>query len=200
MKYIFKIIIFFSCSFVFSQSDFSNSWEDFFSYNNAKDFVKVDNKLYVAVDNAIFIYNETDNTTVKYSSINGLSGKTVTTVNFDKISGNLIIGYDSGLIEIIDKNGKIHISSDIERLNITGNKQINHIFNNNGILYLSTPFGIVVYNTNLLQFGDTFFIGALTIGFLQQKTTSYLVLAQTIWFQKKQRQLKYWDLKFLVII
>lgn len=173
MKYIFKIIIFFSCSFVFSQSDFSNSWEDFFSYNNAKDFVKVDNKLYVAVDNAIFIYNETDNTTVKYSSINGLSGKTVTTVNFDKISGNLIIGYDSGLIEIIDKNGKIHISSDIERLNITGNKQINHIFNNNGILYLSTPFGIVVYNTNLLQFGDTFFIGANSSSVYVNQTVVY---------------------------
>lgn len=160
MKYIIRIIIFLSFSFGFCQSDFSKSWEDFFSYNNAKDFVKVANKLYVAVDNAVFIYNETDNTTVKYSSINGLSGKTVTTLNFDSASENLIIGYDSGLIEIIDKKGKIHVSSDIERLNITGNKQINQIFNYKGTLYLATPFGIVVYNTASLQFGDTYFIGA----------------------------------------
>ncbi len=173
MKYILRIIIFLSCSSVFSQSDFSNSWEDFFSYNNAKDFVKVDDKLYVAVDNAIFIYNETDKTTSKYSSVNGLSGKTVTTVNFDKISGNLIIGYDSGLLEIIGKDGKIHISADIERLDITGDKQINHIFNNDGTLYLSTPFGIVVYNTNTLLFGDTYFIGAGSTPVFVNQTAVY---------------------------
>jgi len=162
-----------TCSFVFGQKDFSNSWEDFFSYNNAKDFVKVDNKLYVAVDNAIFIYNETDNTTTKFSSVNGLSGKTVTTLNFDKASGNLIIGYDSGLLEIIDKDGKIHISADIERLDITGDKQINHIFNDNGTLFLSTPFGIVVYNTNTLLFGSTYFIGVGSTPVIVNQTVVY---------------------------
>jgi len=44
-------------------------------------------------------------------------------------------------------------------LSITGEKRINHIaaFGNN--LYLATPFGIVVYNIEKLQFGDTYFIG-----------------------------------------
>jgi len=173
MKYILGIFILLNFSLVFSQSDFSKSWEDYYSYNNAKDFVKSDTKIYVAVDNAIFVYNEIDNTTTKYSSVNGLSGKTVTTLTFDKSSGNLIIGYDSGLIEIIDKTEKIHISADIERLNITGDKQINHIYNNNGTLYLSTPFGIVVYNTLSLQFGDTYFIGAGSVPVFINQTTVY---------------------------
>lgn len=159
MKHILKLIIFLSYSIVFCQSDFSADWEDFFSYNNAKDFLKIDNQIYVAVDNAVFIYDETTKKTIKYSSINGLSGKTVTTLLFDSSSKNLIIGYESGLIEVIDKNGIIHISADIERLNITGDKQINNIFNQNGTLYLATPFGIVVYDTVHLQFGDTYFIG-----------------------------------------
>ncbi len=173
MKSIIKLIIFLSYSSVFCQSNFSADWEDFFSYNNAKDFLKVDDNLYVAVDNAIFIFNETSKKTTKYSSVNGLSGKTITTLFYDKASQNIIIGYDSGLLEIIDKNGKIHISADIERLNITGDKQINHIFNQNGILYLATPFGIVVYDTALLQFKDTYFIGSGSTPIFINQTTIY---------------------------
>jgi ligand-binding sensor domain-containing protein len=160
MKHLINLLFLLSFSLVFSQSDFSKNWEDFFSYNNAKDFIKVGSKLYVAVDNGIFIYDETTNTTTKYSSVNGLSGKTVTTVFYDESTDNIFIGYESGLIEIIDKQGIIHISADIERLNITGDKQINNIFKINDKLLLATPFGIVVYNTTSLQFGDTYFIDA----------------------------------------
>lgn len=160
MKHLINILFLLSFSLVFSQSDFSKNWEDFFSYNNAKDFIKVGSKIYVAVDNGIFIYDETTNTSTKYSSVNGLSGKTVTTVFYDESTDNIFIGYESGLIEIIDKQGTIHISADIERLNITGDKQINNIFKINDKLLLSTPFGIVIYNTTSLQFGDTYFIDA----------------------------------------
>lgn len=173
MKHIIKLIIFLSYSAVFCQSNFSADWEDFFSYNNAKDFLKVDDNIYVAADNAIFIFNETSKKVTKYSSVNGLSGKTVTTLLYDKVSKNIIIGYESGLLEIIDNNGKIHISADIERLNITGDKQINHIFNQNGFLYLATPFGIVVYDTALLQFKDTYFIGDGSIPIFINQTTIY---------------------------
>ncbi|MFK5889581.1 MAG: two-component regulator propeller domain-containing protein [Flavobacteriaceae bacterium] len=160
MKHLLNVLFILSFSLVFSQSDFSKNWEDFFSYNNAKDFIKVGSKIYVAVDNGIFIYDETTNTTLKYSSVNGLSGKTVTTVFYDESTENIFIGYESGLIEIIDKQGIIHISADIERLNITGDKQINNIFKINDKLLLATPFGIVIYNTASLQFGDTYFIDA----------------------------------------
>lgn len=173
MKHIIKLIVFLSYSSVFCQSNFSADWEDFFSYNNAKDFLKVDDNIYVAADNAIFIFNETSKKTTKYSSVNGLSGKPTNTLFYDKTSQNIIIGYDSGLLEIIDKNGKIHISADIERLNITGDKQINHIFNQNGILYLATPFGIVVYDTALLQFKDTYFIGDGSTPVFINQTTIY---------------------------
>ena len=58
----FKRLLFFfifSTSFVSAQIDYSDSWEDFFSYNNVKDFVKVDNMLYALSDNAIFTYDDT---------------------------------------------------------------------------------------------------------------------------------------------
>ncbi len=160
MKHLLNILFLLCFSGVFSQSDFSDNWEDFFSYNNAKDFKKVGSKLYVAVDNGIFIYDEETETNTKYSSVNGLSGKTVTTIFYDKLTENIFIGYESGLLETIDKQGNINISADIERLNITGDKQINNISKSGDKLFLATPFGIVVYNTTSLQFGETYFIDA----------------------------------------
>lgn len=141
-----------------SQTDFSNSWEDFFSYNNVKDFISTDTRIYAIADNAAFIYNiETDGID-KISSVHGLSGKETTSIHYSPLTKRFVIGYQTGLLEIIDENGAITVAKDIERLNITGEKQINHITEYNGNLYLSTPFGIVEYDIENLNFGGTFYI------------------------------------------
>ena len=143
---------------LFSQTDFSDKWEDFYSYNNVKDFVKIDDKIYAIADNAAFIYNISTNEINKISSVHGLSGKETTSIYFSESTKRFIIGYQSGLLEIIDENGKISIANDIERLDITGQKQINHFSEYENILYLSTPFGIVQYDIENLNFGDTYYI------------------------------------------
>ena len=143
---------------VLSQTDFSSSWEDFFSYNNVKDFIKIDNIIYAIADNAAFIQNSETGDMEKISSVHGLSGKETTSLYYSIATNRFIIGYQTGLIEIIDKNGKITVANDIERLDITGQKQVNHITEYNGKLYLSTPFGIVEYDINNLNFGDTLYI------------------------------------------
>ena len=141
-----------------SQTDFSNSWEDFFSYNNVKDFITTDTRIYAVADNAAFIYNIETGDMEKISSVHGLSGKETTSLHYSAATNRFIIGYQTGLLEIIDENGKITVANDIERLDITGQKQINDINEYNGNLYLSTPFGIVVYNIESLNFGDTYYI------------------------------------------
>ena len=157
-----SIFIFFSfLSFLtYSQVDYSNSWEDFYSYNNVKDFVKVDDIIYALVDNAVFTYNETTLETEKFSSIQGLSGETTSAIFYNETFKRLVIGYENGLIEVIDENGEITISSDITNFNQTGLKRINHISEFENTLYLATPFAIVEYNIEKLEFGDTFFIGS----------------------------------------
>ena len=157
-----SIFIFFSfLSFLtYSQVDYSNSWEDFYSYNNVKDFVKVDNIIYALVDNAVFTYNETTLVTEKFSSIQGLSGETTSAIFYNETFKRLVIGYENGLIEVIDENGEITISSDITNFNQTGLKRINHISEFENTLYLATPFAIVEYDIEKLEFGDTFFIGS----------------------------------------
>lgn len=144
---------------LFAQTDFSDKWEDFYSYNHVKDFVKKDQIIYAITDNAAFVYNINTNEVNKISSVHGLSGKETTSIFYSENTGRFIIGYQSGLIEVIDENGKITIANDIERLNITGQKQVSHISEFENFLYLSTPFGIVQYDIENLNFGDTYYIG-----------------------------------------
>ena len=159
MKNLFLLCILFFSLQVSAQTDYSDSWEDFYSYSNVKDFVKVDDVIYALADNAVFTYNTTTEQINKFSSVQGLSGETTKSIHYSKTFQRLIIGYENGLLEVVDNDGSITISSDIVNFNQFGRKSINHIKEFNNKLYLSLPFGIVVYDIEKLEFGDTYFIG-----------------------------------------
>jgi ligand-binding sensor domain-containing protein len=159
MKNHFFLVVIFISTLSFSQTDYSDSWEDFYSYNNVKDFIVVANRIYALADNAVFIYNIDTKETKKLSSVQGLSGETTTAIYYNTTFKRLVIGYQNGGIEVVDENNEITISSDIVNFNQSGEKSINHISGFETKLYLSTPFGIVVYDIEKLEFGDTYFIG-----------------------------------------
>lgn len=159
MKNILIFLLFLFSTSVYSQVDYSDSWEDFFSYNNVKDFIKVDNQIFALVDNAVFTFNETTSETKKISSIQGLSGEITSAIYYDAPTKRLVIGYENGLIEVIDEDNSITISSDLANFNQSGEKRVNHISGFGNTLYISTPFAIVEYDIEKLEFGDTFFIG-----------------------------------------
>ncbi len=159
MKKILILLLIFSSSITIAQEDYSELWEDFFSYNNVKDFVKTGQTIYALTDNAIFTYNILNQEIKKLSSVQGLSGETTKSIQYSSETNKLVIGYENGLLEVVDSDGSITSSSDIVTFNQSGEKSINHLFEHQGTLYLSTSFAIVEYDINQLEFGDTFFIG-----------------------------------------
>ena len=159
MKKIFSLYALIFSIAICAQTDYSASWEDFYSYNNVKDFTKVENVIYALADNAVFTYDVISGEIKKLSSVKGLSGETTTAIYYNKEFKRLVIGYENGLLEVVDDDGSITISSDIVNFNQSGEKSINHISAFNNKLYLSTPFAVVVYDIAKLEFGDTFFIG-----------------------------------------
>lgn len=158
IKKIFLSVLFPWC-LIFAQEDHSNSWEDFFSYNNVKDLVKVDNKLYALSDNAVFVYDFLNQEIQKISSVQGLSGEKTSSIHYSTETNRLVIGYESGLIEVVDSGGEMTTSADIVEFDQSGKKSINAICEHQGTLYLSTSFAVVEYDIVQLEFGDTFFIG-----------------------------------------
>ena len=85
--------------------DYSNLWDGHFSYLNIKDVSQGNDKIYAASENAIFTYDLVTNEINTISTINGLSGETISTLHYSEAFGLLLIGYENGLIEIvIDSN------------------------------------------------------------------------------------------------
>jgi sugar lactone lactonase YvrE len=159
MKKSIQLLILLIAISVNAQQDYSSNWEDFYSYNNVKDFVINNQTIYAIADNAVFKYKIASEQILKISSVNGLSGETITSIYYNENLDKIVIGYQTGLIEIIDSQNQVTVAKDIVNFNYSGNKAINNITEFNNKLYLSTSFAFVVYDLESLQFGDTYFIG-----------------------------------------
>ncbi|WP_299128569.1 two-component regulator propeller domain-containing protein [uncultured Winogradskyella sp.] len=145
-----------------SSQDFSTLWQAHFSYRDIVDVVEGEDKIYAAAQNAVFKYDVATGNIETITTVEGLSGEQITTIAYSKAFQYLIIGYQTGLIEVYSEtDGSVLSIVDIlEKQNITPiNKRINHFFENEGLVYISSDFGISVYDLQGLEFGDTYFLG-----------------------------------------
>ena len=160
---VFKIYLFvFGLTVSSYGQDFSTLWQGHYSYNNIVDVVKGENKIYAAAQNAIFQYDVLTSNLSTLTTIEGLSGEQITTLYYSEIYQYLLIGYETGLIEIFTETDEsvFSVVDILEKQNITpANKRINHFYENNGLVYISTDFGVSVYDLERLEFGDTYFLG-----------------------------------------
>ncbi|MFB9051833.1 ABC transporter substrate-binding protein [Formosa undariae] len=162
------------CPLISVAQDFSDSWEGHFSYNNIKDVTASESKIYAASENAVFTYNILTQETSTLSSIQGLSGELISTIHYSLDFEALVIGYENGLIEIfLEEDSKVLSVVDIvDKPTIPPtSKKINHFNENEGLIYISTNYGISVYNLNRLEFGDTYFIGDSGVQSVVTQTT-----------------------------
>lgn len=159
-----KLIVFLICLsplFLCAQ-DFSALWKGHFSYNSIKQVTQGNNKIYAASENAIFSIDMLSNEIKEINTVNGLSGETISTIYYSEAYKLLVIGYENGLIEIaFDNDDKILTLVDIiDKPTIPAtNKRINHFNGYGSVIYISTNYGISVFNLERLEFGDTYFIG-----------------------------------------
>lgn len=145
----------------FSQ-DYSDLWEGHFSFFNVKDISQGNNKIYAASENAVFVYDIATQEINTISTINGLSGETISTIHYSEMYNLLLIGHDNGLIEIVfdDNDDVLRVIDIVDKPTIPPtDKGINHFNEFQDVVYISTDYGISVYNLDNLEFGDTYYIG-----------------------------------------
>lgn len=150
--------------FLVVAQNYSALWEGHFSYNNIKDVAKGNNKIYAASDNAIFSLDTQTNEIEELTTVDGLSGESISTIYYSEIYELLLIGYENGLMEIaFDTDDNILTIVDIiDKTTIPStNKRINHFNAFGNVVYISTNYGISVYDLERQEFGDTYFIGNL---------------------------------------
>lgn len=160
IKQIIGVFIFIISCTCFAQN-FSALWEGYFSYFDIVDVTQGDNKIFAASENAVFSYDINTNELTTITTIDGLSGESISTLAYSDAYQLLLIGYESGLMEIAFENNDILTVVDIiNKESIPpSDKKINHFNIHNELVYMSTDFGITVYDLERLEFGDTYFIG-----------------------------------------
>lgn len=142
--------------------DFSEDWTGHFSYARAFDFAEGNDRVYVASENAVYVYNNIDESIETITTVNGLSGNTISSIYYSKAFDRLFIGYENGIIDVISNNNTevLTVVDIFNRLSITPDrKQINHFTEFNEFVYISSGFGISLFDLDRLEFDDSYFIG-----------------------------------------
>lgn len=151
------------------------SWQGYFSFNEIKDISASSNTVLAASENALFSKNAATNVVTTTTTIDGLSGQTITAVYYSETFKKTIVGYENGLMIIINQaDGSMLKVVDIINKQLSPSiKKINHFMEYNGLLYISCDFGIVQYNMATSKFGDTYFIGDNGAEISVKQTTFY---------------------------
>lgn len=159
MKFVYQILFFCLSISTFAQNQL---WKGYFSYNEIRAIAHSPSKTYFATDNAVFVWDDQDESSEIYNSINGFKAFDITSIAYSTNFGKILVGNSNGQIAIIEEHsGKIIFLNDIVNKNsIPDNlKRINDIFVEEGFAYVSTDYGISVIRLNDNNFGDSYYIG-----------------------------------------
>ncbi len=130
------------------------TWRTHLSYNHVIDITLGNNKVYSATENALFVYDKSDQSIQTITKLDGLSGGEISAIGYSDSQTSLIIAYSDGNIDIIKAN-LISSISDIKTDNFTSEKRINNIFIQGDLAYLSADFGISIIDLQNSQIKET---------------------------------------------
>lgn len=154
--YLFIFLSYFNANFA---QDFGiGTWREHLPYSKTIAVDKIDSKTYAATPYGIYYFDEEDNSLERINKINGLSDLSVSAMQANSSQNVLVIGYESGNIDII-KNDRIINVSAIVSSNLSGDKQIYKIHNEGKYAYLACGFGIVVLDVSKEEIKDTYIFG-----------------------------------------
>jgi sugar lactone lactonase YvrE len=158
-KRFFYILFLLLTQFSFAQNGLS--WQGYFSFNEIKDISESPTTVFAASENALFSKNTATNLLKTTTTVEGLSGQTISAIYHSETSKRTLVGYENGLLIVINESdGSLIKKVDIINKQLAPNlKKINHFMEYNDLVYVSCDFGIVQFNLKTSQFGDTYFIG-----------------------------------------
>ena len=175
-RYILVLFVLVFSTFSVKSQDFSALWDSHFSYFDIIDVTRSDSKIYAASENAIFSYDVNSNELETLTTVEGLSGDLISTIEYSIDNQLLLIGYKTGLIEVYFESDEsiLTVVDILEKESIDPTiKTINDFSEYLGLVYISTDFGISVYDLERLEFGDTYFIGNNNSQIPVEKTTVF---------------------------
>ncbi len=154
------------------------TWRTHFSYNSAKRIALAGNQVYVASDRGLFIFDKEDNSITTISKIDGLSEDNVAALAYDELTQQLIIGYNSGNIDVLQKDKIININL-VDNSQVIGSKRINHVLVQEGYTFVATDYGLLNVDLQKLEVKEIY--RQLGEGAIQIKVNQSAILNDSIY-------------------
>jgi hypothetical protein len=157
MKPILVLLAIISPSIMFAQGAVG-TWRDHFQYNRFIDVCEAGNLIYGATVNSLCSFDINSGEVGRYNKTNKLSDVGISAINYDPVSGYMIVGYRNGNLDFFNDQEKINLPY-IKFSSLVGDKAVYDIYPYNDRVYLSTGFGIVVLDMSKLEIKETYFLG-----------------------------------------
>ncbi len=133
-------------------------WRTHLAYNIVTQIAQSENKVYAISEGALFSVDKNDGDIEFYSKMSGLNDTQIASIDFDKANNQLLVVYSNGNIDIMHSAGVNNVP-DLRNKHLSSSKNINHIFFQGSMAYLSTDFGILLLNMAKREIADTYIIG-----------------------------------------
>lgn len=139
------------------------------------------NKIWCATSGGVFTYNIDTEEIQEFRNINALQSLDISTILCDTHSNKVFAASNDGALDILDINVSSNWEniSDIKRASQYPRRGVRSLFMHNNRLYISTDFGIVVFNPDRNLFIET----VDRIGPLEERTrvNETVIFNDTIW-------------------
>ncbi|MEO7988431.1 MAG: two-component regulator propeller domain-containing protein [Chryseolinea sp.] len=132
-----------------------DTWRAHISFQSIHSVALTNTQVYGAAENGVMIFNTDDNSLTGYSKLDGLSSSGITYISADPITKKVLIAYGDGNLDILQENTITNFDRLKNSETIPGSKRINHISFRSSFAYLSTDYGVVVFDITKQEVKET---------------------------------------------
>ena len=140
----------------FAQSEIPiGTWRLHLSYNKINSVAIGNNKIFASSTSGVLVFNRSDNSMSAYNTLTGLSSTGISCIAYDQNNSQLLIAYDDGDLDIVKNNEVINFNRLKNTATVPGSKKINHINIKDDLAFLSSDYGIVLFDLRQLELKET---------------------------------------------
>lgn len=157
LRYSFAPVTFvFLAATAFSQDRPIGYWHSHLPYNDAVGIATDGSKtVFVATKQSFYTYDIASSASTTYSKVEGMADVGMAAIGYDEDTRTVILGYKNSNIDLFKDESFFNIP-DLKLKIIAGTKNINQVYTNQGIAYLSTDIGIVVIDLDKREIKETY--------------------------------------------
>lgn len=128
----------------------TGSWKFYPAFGTPDRLIETPHHVYLATSGSLHSYDKANDESYAYLPGTDLGGTRVDDIYYNYDKGYLLVAYEDGNIDILMDNGERIPLPEIRDSNVSS-KEINHVTFDDGLIYIATTFGIVIYDDTTFQ-------------------------------------------------